>query len=64
MRAWQKIEYSFYRIVVYPRKERERKERKEREEERKEQTKKGMFKCGPFMPWSQCVIDSGQNTTT
>ena len=31
MRAWQKIEYSFYRIVVYPRKERERKERKERE---------------------------------
>ena len=43
MRAWQKIEYSFYRIVVYPRKERERKERKEREEERKEQTKKGML---------------------
>ena len=33
MRAWQKIEYSFYRIVVYPRKERGRKERKEGEEE-------------------------------
>lgn len=44
MRAWQKIEYSFYRIVVYPRKERGRKERKEGEEERKKQTKKDMFK--------------------
>lgn len=44
MRAWQKIEYSFNRIAVYPTKERGRKERKEGKEERKEQRKKGMFK--------------------
>ena len=39
MRAWQKTEYSFYRIVVYPRKERGKKGRRERRKERSKQRK-------------------------